>query len=276
MATLLLVTSAFLHALWNALAKKNKNIEINLMGIMAAASFFGLAAIPFFPGEAFPHGLSFWWALAAGLFEAGYMVTLVHALNETSLGLSYTIMRGGAMVIVWFISIPFLNEPIHIKSVFGILLVLGGLILSNIRLDGKLNLKQVRWSYLCALFIAGYHLSYGRALDLHAQPASLFAFSLIIGIPLFFYFSGRAKIIELKNVMKTAPSIIIIGGAFCAASFIIFLIGLKHSGAGYAITLRNTSIIFAQILSLVIGEKLSRRQIAGAAIVFLGAALLTF
>jgi drug/metabolite transporter (DMT)-like permease len=63
------------------------------------------------------------------------------------------------------------------------------------------------------------------------------------------------------------------GGALATASFLLFLVGLERSGAGIALTLRNTSVVFAQLLAALIGERLPGRQLVGSALVVLGAAL---
>jgi drug/metabolite transporter (DMT)-like permease len=64
-----------------------------------------------------------------------------------------------------------------------------------------------------------------------------------------------------------------LAGAIATASFLLFLHGLARSGAGVALTLRNTSVVFAQALAAGIGERVPRRQLLGAILVVLGAAL---
>jgi drug/metabolite transporter (DMT)-like permease len=63
-------------------------------------------------------------------------------------------------------------------------------------------------------------------------------------------------------------------GALCSAAFLIFLVALGRGGAGLVLTLRNTSVIFATAASAAIGERPGRRQVVGACVVVLGAALL--
>jgi drug/metabolite transporter (DMT)-like permease len=62
-------------------------------------------------------------------------------------------------------------------------------------------------------------------------------------------------------------------GLLCSASFLLFLTGLAAAGAGVALTLRNTSIVFAQGLSLALGERPTRTQVTGAVLVAAGATL---
>ena len=59
------------------------------------------------------------------------------------------------------------------------------------------------------------------------------------------------------------------------AGFSVFLFGMRSAGAGAVLTLRNTSILFAQVFALVLGERPKRLAVVGAVLVTGGAALLT-
>ncbi|STY28830.1 transmembrane protein [Legionella wadsworthii] len=62
-----------------------------------------------------------------------------------------------------------------------------------------------------------------------------------------------------------------LGGMISALSFLLFLIGLRDSEAGLALTLRNTSVVFAQIFAYFIGKKISPSQWVESFLVALGA-----
>jgi drug/metabolite transporter (DMT)-like permease len=63
-------------------------------------------------------------------------------------------------------------------------------------------------------------------------------------------------------------------GVLCTVSFLVFLSALARGGAGAAVTLRNTSVVFALLLAWALGERPGRRQITGTVAVALGAVLL--
>jgi drug/metabolite transporter (DMT)-like permease len=77
-----------------------------------------------------------------------------------------------------------------------------------------------------------------------------------------------------KEQIKSNWKITSLGGIISALSFLLFLIGLRHSEAGLALTLRNTSVVFAQIFAYFIGEKISQYQWAGACLVAFGASII--
>lgn len=274
--SVLLIASAALHALWNALIKKDAEPRINSVAVLLVALVFTFFTLPFSSQPFFSNRESIWWALAAGLFEGGYLATLALALEISSLGTIYTVSRGGAMLVVWLFSSALLGESVTGKTVLGTFFVLIGIILTHWSATNH-NEKKGRfgWAYLCAFFIAGYHLFYGQALKTGAEPTPLFFLSLGLGFPIYLMSCERGTTQKVKKKFLKKPIPLFLGGIFCAFSFLLFLKGLSYTGAGVAITLRNTSILFAQVFSLWIGEKHSKLQWGGAALVAIGASLIT-
>jgi uncharacterized membrane protein len=63
-------------------------------------------------------------------------------------------------------------------------------------------------------------------------------------------------------------------GAVCGSSFLVFMEALDAGGAGFVLTLRNTSVLFATGFAFAIGERPRRPQIIGAVLVAAGAAVM--
>jgi drug/metabolite transporter (DMT)-like permease len=78
----------------------------------------------------------------------------------------------------------------------------------------------------------------------------------------------------LRRKVMTRPLLLVTAGVLCTLSFSLLLIALMRSGMGAVLTLRNTSIAFALVLGALQGERMGRRQLAGAGLVVLGAVLL--
>jgi drug/metabolite transporter (DMT)-like permease len=268
-----IILSAMLHAAWNTFAKRNATPYYEVVGIMSFATVFSFLLIPFFSGPLFETTNSFLWALISGLFEAGYIITLAISLSQSALGKAYIIMRGCAMIIVWCISVYFLGENINLFNAIGILSVLCGLLLTSQNFT-SIQSGQLLFPVLCGVCIAGYHLCYGRSLVYGANPAALFSAALWTALPCVFLLMKKEQKQAFKNQIKSNWKMTSIGGIISALSFLLFLIGLRHSEAGLALTLRNTSVVFTQIFAYLIGEKISPSQWAGAFLVVLGASLL--
>jgi uncharacterized membrane protein len=62
-------------------------------------------------------------------------------------------------------------------------------------------------------------------------------------------------------------------GGICGGSFLLFLVALAGAGAGFVLTLRNTSIVFATLLAWATVEPPTRLQLVGALLVTGGAIL---
>lgn len=207
------------------------------------------------------------------MFEAGYIITLAISLSQSALGKAYIIMRGSAMIIVWCISASFLGETINLYNALGISAVLLGLIFTSHNFT-SMSIKQLVFPVLCGICIAGYHLCYGRSLAYGANPAALFSAALWVALPGVFLLMKKKQRYGFKKQIQLNWKTTAIGGMISALSFLLFLIGLRHSQAGLALALRNTSVVFAQIFAYLIGEQISQFQWIGALLVVLGASLL--
>lgn len=267
-STLLLLLSAILHAIWNTLIKRAYSPRAGGLGILGVATFFALGFALLGGFHLPPHLHSFYWTVFSGIFEGGYFLTLAIALEKAPLGVTYLITRGGAMLGIWGISFLYLNEPVTPATFIGVVLVLAGL--GTVHQISRSVWSGLHWAYFCAVCIAGYHLCYGRALETGIAPAVLFAFSLSVALPVYAVFCGQKVRVEAWSEFRKGPGLMLMGGFLCWLSFLIFLYGLTGSGAGFAITLRNSSVVFVQILSVMTGEKISKRQWLGASLVAAG------
>lgn len=129
LVVVLVVGSAFLHALWNALLKRQGDPEGASAAILAVAAAVAVGAVPLASGPAFPLPGGLGWALVAGVCESGYFVTLALALREAPLGVVYPLSRGGALALVWPVSVLWLGERPRRGQIMGTVGVAVGAVL---------------------------------------------------------------------------------------------------------------------------------------------------
>jgi len=267
-----LLASALLHASWNALVKREREPQGAVLGVLAAALALSVPVALAFPGAGFPGRAALLWGLGAGAFEAIYFVTLGEALARATYGAVYAIARGGALVLVWPVAAAVLREPFTARSAAGAALVGVGVVLVAAAGRERASRGGIALAVACAASIAGYHVCYDLALAAGAAPAPLFALAFAVALPPVWAqarLSGRvAAGLDRRAVLRLS-----VAGALATASFLLFLLGLSSSGAAVALTLRNTSVVFAQLLAAALGEAVPRRQLLGAALVVAGAAL---
>jgi drug/metabolite transporter (DMT)-like permease len=270
----LILASAFLHASWNALLKRQRDPEAASVAILAVAAILAAGTALWAGGAAFPARAGLAWALAAGLCEAGYFVTLAIGLRDAPLGLVYAIARGGALVLVWPISASLLAEPVTAPSIAGALVVMLGLAILGLDASGRASAPGVASAALCAAFVAGYHLAYKCALSAGGDPAAVFAVALAVALPVNLGRLGPGALARVAGSLRANPLILPAAGALCSASFLILLYALARGGAGAVATLRNTSVVIALLLGWAMGERPARGQVAGIVAIALGAVLL--
>ena len=279
MTVALVLVSAFFHALWNALLRIEPDKDRGLVGAICFASLLAcvIAGVRWALGEPpFATGESVGWTLLAGAFEAVYFATLARALERGPLGAVYTVSRGGAVLVVWPLSIVLFHEVVTLASASGSALVLAGLVLCGVGAHGVGGSKDrsgVWWAVLCAISIAGYHLSYKAALQSGGASSATFAVSLSLSAVISI---ARVDRTGFAALLRTRWHRIALMGFVCGGSFLILMEALALGGSGYVLTLRNTSVLFAAFLAFFIGERPAHAEIVGAALVAGGAVLMAW
>lgn len=276
---LLVLASAALHAVWNAMLKRTRDPEDAVTAVLlVSAAASAVTALVLAPSA--PPRSSIGWCVVSGLLEAFYFVTLARALSRAPLGPVYTTVRGGSLVVVWPVSVALLGERLSLPVAVGTLLVVLGLVLTGssetagARGDDRPLLARLGWAFVCAAFVGAYQLAYKVALVRGGHPASVVAVSLGTASVALTIARGRAHARRAWAATRAEPGKVFAGGVLASAGFTVFLLALRHGGAGKLVTLRNTSILFAQIIAVIGGDRPRRLAVVGALVVTAGAALL--
>lgn len=276
---LLVVSSALVHAAWNAVLKRTREPDHAVIGVSTVAAFTSaLVALALHAGA--PPTRSLAWSFVSGALEAGYFFTLARALTLAPLGPVYTIVRGGALAVVWPVSVLALGEELTLARLLGTALVTLGLVSTGAgergpeMSTGKPRLRGFVFACVCALFVAGYHLAYKVALSSGGRPEAVVTISLSTASLLNIALLGRAGARKVILAARDQPVHVFAAGVLASLGFVAFLFAMERAGAGVVLTLRNTSILFAQLLAFLLGDRPRRLGVIGAALVFAGAVLL--
>jgi uncharacterized membrane protein len=274
---LLVLASALIHATWNAILKRTREPEKAVVGVVvaSAASAFGVWAVTRAP---FPPPASVAWCLASGVLEAFYFVTLARALARAPLGPVYTVVRGGALVVVWPVSILALGERLTLPALGGTVLILLGLASTGAaempRRDESPLVRRLGWAVVCAGFVGSYQMAYKMALTTGGHPGAVVAVSLGSACVCNLAVLGRARARGALDALRAQPALVLGAGTLTSVGFAVFLVAMTRAGAGAVVTLRNTSILFAQAIALGLGDRPKRLGVIGAVLVTGGAVLL--
>lgn len=281
MIVALVLVSAFLHALWNALLRLERDKDRALVAAVGVATAIAivLAGVRWWLGEVpFPTTSSAVWALIAGVLEWAYFASLAKALTKGALGPMYTISRGGAIVLVWPLSVLAYGESVVLTSVIGSAIVLGGLAMSSVDPSARTRADRsaLAWAIACAVSIAGYHLAYKAALREGGNPSAVFALALALASAINIGRLGADGRRVAAALVRTRTWRVVLMGAICGGSFLILMEALARGGSGYVLTLRNTSVLFATGLAVAIGERPRRVHVVGAVLVATGAVVMAW
>ena len=264
---ILVLGSACLHALWNAMLKRARNLQTASLGVLAVSALATLSLVPWIAGPVFPNTSSLLWALAAGLGEGCYFVALSGALRTAPLGWSYAWMRGLGMLLVWPVSLFCMGESLRPVSAGSVAVVCLGLMVMGLVSARGQGPRAFLWAAATGVCIAGYTICYKAALTGGAHPVGLFGLAMLVALPVQIGITYRRHGFALPDQW----GLVLTAGVLSAGSFLFYLQALALEGAGIMATLRNTSIVFAVLFSRAIGERPTARQWAGAALITAGA-----
>jgi drug/metabolite transporter (DMT)-like permease len=179
---------------------------------------------------------------------------------------------------VYPVSIAVFTEQLTLVSSIGSAVVLAGLTLASLGTGDNraAHRTAVAWAVACAVAIAGYHLAYKAALREHGGPSAVFGVSLAAASIINVIRVGGAGREVIGQLARTRLFRVVSMGVICGGSFLILMEALVRGGAGFVLTLRNTSVLFAVGLAFLIGERPRRPEIIGAAFVAIGAMLMAW
>ena len=182
---------------------------------------------------------------------------------------------------MWPVSIALFGETVSVPAAIGSAVVFGGLALTSVGIGPSAVVRTTRrdalvWAVACAGSIAGYHLAYKAALRTGGGGSAVFAVALGIASAINIVRLGGEGRRIAASIMRARLARVLLMGAICGGSFLILMEALASGGAGYVLTLRNTSVLFAIGLAAMIGERPRYTEISGAVLVAAGAVLMAW
>ncbi len=250
-----ILASAFLHAVWNAIARSQPEPgDIIACAVMAA----GVISLPLLVFTGLPSRAAWPWLAGGVVINSIGIRAAMAAYNRTSYGLAYPIMRAGIPLLALPIAILLLQEWPTTGGAIGVMLISCALILLALiaRRSGKAELSGVGFALLAALCGAGYVAADAMGVRL-SQNIWSYAAAVAVGnaivLALMVRFEGRNPFRLLRKHAPMAFGISVLS----MASFMIYVWALKITPVAMAAALRETSVLFATgIAAFVLKEKI--------------------
>jgi drug/metabolite transporter (DMT)-like permease len=260
-ALVLVLGSAAVHALWNALLADAEDTHATsavmlVAGVVLSAPLAALtwdveaAAIPY--------------VLGSGALELAYFGLLATAYARADLTFVYPVARGSAPVTVLVVSVAALGAAVSGLQAAGVLAVAAGVVLvRGLARGGGGDLALALAVGGC---IAGYTLVDDHGLR-HAAPIAYLTLVLVVAALPFSVAVGAAA---MRHALTPRA---VLAGAGMFAAYVLALAALERAEAAPVAALRETSVVMAAAGAALWGRsRVPAGRVAGAARVVAGAA----
>ena len=271
---LLVLLGACLHATWNALVKSGSDKQLDTAMVALGASVASIAALPFVPLPA----LEAWpYILASVCIHFTYFQFVGAAYKHGDIGLVYPLMRGAAPLLVATSTTVFLGEHLTPMMYVGIGTISAGVLALALEARGGGSTgRAVGVALLNAVVISLYTYIDGIGARAAGNPIAYTLWICILPpIPLFVYaVATRGRNTVIRHVATTWKRGLF-GGTGSVASYGLALYAMTKAPIAAVAALRETSILFALLISvLILKERASPwRYVAGAVIAAGGLAM---
>ncbi len=267
---LAVLAAAAMHAIWNALVKAQGD---RFASITLTSLGMTLSAAPFLFFVEVPEARVWPWIVASVVIHIGYRLFLIRAYDHGDLAQTYPLARGTAPLITAVGGIFVLSEIPSGLAMLGILLLSLGTLLMSLR-GGHVavpNRAAVGYALTTSLCIAGYTLSDGSGVRLAASAESyatwLFVCDGLCAVAIGFVYRGRKLLVASGGEWTSG----IVAGFLSAAAYAIAMWAMTKAPVASVASLRETSILFAMLISvLALGERMTGWRGAAALSIVLG------
>ena len=262
---LLVLFGAAVHAGWNALIKTGTDKALDATLVAVAAGLVALCFLPFLP---LPRPQSWPFIVTSAVLQIAYFQLMAAGYRVGDIGLVYPLMRGAAPMIVAATSGLVLGEHLSPAALAGVIVIsLGVLTLAfEARRGGR---AAVLFALANAAVIASYTFVDGAGARASGNAISytLWLTLLPSAIMLGWALHRRGAVPVWSHVRRTWPRALV-GGAGSLTSYGVALWAMTKAPVATVAALRETAIVFALLISvLILKEKASIwRYVAGVVI----------
>ncbi|WP_298855906.1 EamA family transporter [uncultured Ruegeria sp.] len=267
-ALFIVLTAAFLHALWNAVVKGAPDKAIVLGLISLGHAIPAMFVIPF---TGLPVWAAFPFIVGSTLIHWGYYWFLNTAYKHGDLSVVYPISRGMTPVLVALGAILFAGEVLPSVAWIGIICISLGIgCLSLAGLGRHTNWIAVAAALGTGLMIASYSLVDGIGIRLSENTLGYIAtlFVAEIFVAGFIFTTRWQRVVTLPRRYVWAG---LAGGVISGVAYGLVLYAKTIAPLGVVSALRESSVIFASIIGVMwFGEGPKSNRLLAASIVVIG------
>lgn len=272
---LIVLLAAFLHASWNAVVKSNGDKFLNAVIVVGAAGLIAALVLPFLPAP----DRSSWPFLATSMVLQVLYICLVAAAYEGGdMSQAYPIMRGTPPLLVALVSGPLIGEVLPFARWVGIAFISGGVLALAFearRRAANGNGRTTAIALVNAVFIAAYTLVDGIGVRKSGAPASYTMWVFLLNaIPLVLWTFAMHRE-RIWPHLRSRLHLAVIGGVGTLGSYGLALWAMTMAPVAVVAALRETSILFAILISaFFLKERIGWQRAVAALLIVAGVAII--
>ena len=273
LAIALALTSAIIHASWNAVLKRGRDrvTDSCLVGIGGALP--GLVLIAFLGA---PNSATWPFLITSTLLHVVYWFGLFKGYDAGDLSHVYTLSRGSAPLLVAIGAVLAAHEIPAPREALGIVLVSAGVL--SVGISPNAPLKATLWALMIGASIASYSLNDALGARASGNAAIFIAWNqTLMSAPLVAFALWRRGPARLFDDAKRDPWRGLIVGAVSMLGYGLVLWAQTMAPIAQTTALRETSVVFGLLIAwLFMHERVGLRRALGACLAASGAALIAF
>jgi drug/metabolite transporter (DMT)-like permease len=266
----LVILSAILHAVWNALVKSAGDRTLTMVAIRTVGMTFGLVALPFVD---WPAPDSWKWLAATSVVMFAYYALLVRSYGVGDMSVVYPLARGLAPVLTTIAAFLVIGEALSTGQVVGVVMISLGIM--ALSFGAGASSTAVGFALATGVSVATY--SFFAGLGVRAAGTVLgfqACLEIVTGFGMLCY-GVVARRADLVIYVRRHGAVGLFAGAVSVLGFLAYLVAARSLPLGPVSALRETSVIFGAVLgTIVLREGFGPRRIVAAALVTVGIVLL--
>ena len=271
-AIALALTSAFVHASWNAALKGGRDRVIDAFLIAIGGVITG-GVLMLWSGP--PSAVTWPYLAASVCIHLAYWVVLFKAYDSGELSHVYTLSRGSAPLLVAVGAALFAHEIPPPLKMLGVALISVGVL--TVGASPRAPLKATLWALAIGLCIGSYSLVDALGARTSSAPLYLGWTTGLMSVPMIAFSLLRRGPARLMREAFAAPWRGIAIGVISFAGYGLVLWAQTMAPVAQVTALRETSVVFGALIAFVVlHERLGARRWIGALIVATGAVLIAF
>jgi drug/metabolite transporter (DMT)-like permease len=263
-ALFLALAAACLHALWNVLIARARDVEAAtaVAVSLSVVLFAPIAALTWNVGrEAIPY------LIAGAVLHLVYFSLLAAAYRRAEVGLVYPLSRGLAPVLVLAVTALALADDPTAGQALGVILVALGVVLVR-GFGGLADPVGTAFGLAIAGCIAAYTLVDNAGIE-YASPIPYLEMLLLA--PAVLYTSAIWALRGAGGLRAALGPSTVVSALAMFGAYALVLAALNIAPAAPVAAVRETSVVIAAVLAvIVLREPLSWRRLAGAVLVAIG------